>query len=430
MKRRTLFLWLGLAIAALPSKGLAQDGTRSERIGGGAQTAAENEGIQRYVFAGVAVDSFNIDQWSDLANAVNDLRGVRSVLRDRYGFVSPEDWILTNASATQDGIGELLDRLDDDSTGVREGDALVFFFAGHGTEHNGRGFLVPHDVTKAITQGQSQYVGIAQLVERLSDLPAQHVLLILDSCKSGLALTAGDGLKDQVSAAEMEQLIEEMARNKSRLVVTSAASSQPAADGNGPLAGHSLFTGYLIEGLERAAQGNIPPDSLETERGRLVTTELFGYVQERVATAAASAQTPTFGAFMARGETGDYRGQLVLAFDVNPFDDAYEEAIRYSESDQDQRREFRDAFERALELEDEESEAPRAWYLRYLEATLEGEEDVAESVIALRRLQAYATDGVPLPAQLGGRAIVVRLLREAEKGCTRDPICVAATSAQ
>jgi uncharacterized caspase-like protein len=425
MTSRRLHALAALALLAVPRAGLAQAGTRSEALGGGPATA-EGIGIRRYVFAGVAVDSFRAGApWETLANAVNDLQGVREVLRGEYEFESPDDWILTNSAATERGVAELLDRLADAATGVREGDALVFFYAGHGTEHNERGFLVPHDVSKPVAQAQSQYVGVGQLVERLSDLPATHVLLILDSCKSGLALTSSEGLKAELSEAEMSQVIDDMVRNRSRLVVTSAGANQPAADGGGPLTGHSLFTGYLIEGLQRAVEGTAPADSLPTERGRLVTRELFDYVQDRVV-AREARQTPTFGAF--RGSDDGLRGQLVLAFDIDPFDDAYAEAIRISESDQARPREFRDAQARALELEDEESEGPRAWYLRYLEATLEGEEDLAEEVTALRRLKSYTEAGAVIPDEFGGRAVLNRLLANAEKNCRAAPACVAATS--
>lgn len=425
--RRTLFFWLAAvaALMAAPHPGAAQTGTRSEAIGGG-PAAADEGGIRRYVFAGVAVDSFRVGApWQTLANAVNDLQGVREVLRDDYEFQSPDDWILTNSAATERGVAALLDQLGDPSTGIQQGDALVFFYAGHGTAHNGRGFLVPHDVSKPISQAQSQYVGIGQLVERLSDLPATHVLLILDSCKSGLALTSSEGLKADLNEAEMTQVIDDMVRNRSRIVVTSAGSDQPAADGDGPLAGHSLFTGYLIEGLKRAVEGTAPEDSLQTERGRLITRNLFDYVQDRVV-ARESRQTPTFGAF--RGSDDGLRGQLVLAFDVDPFDDAYAAAIRISESDQAQPREFREAQARALALEDEESEGPRAWYLRYLEATLEDEDDSAEEVSALRRLKAYSEAGAVIPDEFGGRAVLNRLLASAEKNCRAQPACVAATS--
>jgi len=266
---RTRFGLVAMALLAIPHPGLAQTGTRSEQLGGPA-VADDGPGIQRYVFAGVAIDSFRVGApWETLANAVNDLRGVREILREQYEFESPDDWVLTNSAATERGVAGLLDQLSDPSTGVREGDALVFFYAGHGTAHSGRRFLVPHDVSKAVAQAQSQYLGIGQLVKRLSDLPATHVLLILDACKSGLAPTSSEGLKADLSAElEMSQVIDEMIANRSRIVVTSAGSDQPAADGNGPLAGHSLFTGYLIEGLQRAVEGTAPEDSLQTERGR------------------------------------------------------------------------------------------------------------------------------------------------------------------
>ena len=50
----------------------------------------------------MAVDSFQTAQWKTLSNAVNDLQGVREVLRQHYGFESPDRWVLTNSAATKD----------------------------------------------------------------------------------------------------------------------------------------------------------------------------------------------------------------------------------------------------------------------------------------------------------------------------------------
>ncbi len=385
--------------AATPSPGLAQVATRSEAIGAG-PAVTDDDGIGRYVFAGVAIDSFATGSpWKTLANAVNDLEGVREVLQERYGFESPDEWVLINAAATKDAIEELLDMLDDPATGLRPDDALVFFYAGHGTERvdsivtgdvQRRGYLVPHDVTKSLSEARRQYMEISELVEALSVLGANHVLLILDSCQSGLALTADDGLKEEARDFEMSQLIEDMARNPSRLVVTSAQSNQLAADG-GPFEGHSLFTGYLVDGLLRAAEGGIP-DTLQTERGRLVTSELFEYVQERVGRAPGSTQTPTFGAFLARGDAP--RGQMVFEFAVDPFDDAYTEAMEYYRDRSYEA--FVEAAELALAEEDEEN-GPRAEYLRFRIATIPNSRNVAAQVTALRRLKRYADEGVTIP---------------------------------
>jgi uncharacterized caspase-like protein len=420
MTRRIALLLLALlGVATAPGRPLlAQSATRSDEIG--AEPQASADGIARYVFAGVAVDSFQTAQWKTLSNAVNDLQGVREVLQEHYGFESPDRWVLTNSSATKDAIEELLDGLADGTDGVRPDDALVFFYAGHGTERVDstvtgavvrQGYLVPHDVTKPLSEARRQYLEISEIIKALSLLRAHHVLLILDSCQSGLALTADDGLKDAARDYEMTQLIEDMARNPSRLVVTSAQSDQLAADG-GPFEGHSLFTGYLMDGLLRAADGGVP-DSLKTERGRLVTSDLFTYVQERVARERGSRQTPTLGAFLARGEAP--RGQLVFAFDVDPFDDAYVEAM-----DALQGRDyegFTEAAGRALkeadEAESDENE-PRAQYLRYRMASLPGAPDMGAQVAALRRLKAFADDHVAIPVD----ALVLEdLLGMAEERC-------------
>jgi len=91
---------------------------------------------------------------------------------------------------------------------------------------------------------------------------------------------------------------------QSRRVITSALEDQRALD-NGPVPGHSLFTGCLIEGLT----GGL------TQGGKREVTgsELGQYLQRRVTTFPGSQQTPDFGALEL-----DDRGELVLPVLLDP----------------------------------------------------------------------------------------------------------------
>ena len=81
--RRILLLAAALDVVPAPRAALAQVATRSDEIGGPV-VAAEADGIGRYVFVGVGIDSLHVEApWKSLANAVNDLEGVREVLQER-----------------------------------------------------------------------------------------------------------------------------------------------------------------------------------------------------------------------------------------------------------------------------------------------------------------------------------------------------------
>jgi hypothetical protein len=81
----------------------------------------------------------------------------------------------------------------------------------------------------------------------------------------------------------------DLTNRRSRKVITSAQREQSAIDG-GPVPGHSLFTGTLIHGFNRG--------EADIEGNGLITgSELGLFVQQKVAQASGSAQTPDFGSF-------------------------------------------------------------------------------------------------------------------------------------
>ena len=79
-----------------------------------------------------------------------------------------------------------------------------------------------------------------------------HILVILDACYSGFAL----GESVQI-LRDAQRYSDDLSKRMSRRVIASAMSDQPALD-NGPVSGHSLFTGTLVEAL---AQGKADEDN-------------------------------------------------------------------------------------------------------------------------------------------------------------------------
>jgi uncharacterized caspase-like protein len=61
---------------------------------------------------------------------LNDARGVRDILRDKFNFPPENILLLTDGEATRDKImSSYLSFRDDDSS---QDDRILFFFAGHG----------------------------------------------------------------------------------------------------------------------------------------------------------------------------------------------------------------------------------------------------------------------------------------------------------
>lgn len=230
--------------------------------------------------------------------AVSDAVGMQNLLVSHFGFEAPIP-PLTNQAAHKRAIESVIE--DQLRKLLRPDDALVLFFAGHGTTRLDRldsmtvetGYLAPVEARGPDHFGDM--LNMEELLRKIGVLPARHILVILDACHSGMAL--GSAMSQFRS---MGSFANRLIQNRSRRVLTSARRDEPALD-NGPIPGHSLFTGSLIQALTSGAA--------DMDRNGIVTfSELALYLQQLVGQASGSRQTPDYGAFHL-----DDRGELVLA---------------------------------------------------------------------------------------------------------------------
>ena len=126
---------------------------------------------------------------------------------------------------------------------VQPDDSLVIFYAGHGTtvsskvpdpEDAGKtvtrrtGYLIPVDARE---QKSSDWLRLESFLDDISNLPVCDVLVILDACKSGFALSEKFKFRGE---GQQEGTIAELAGCVSRrAVMTSAMHDQKAMDGGG-----------------------------------------------------------------------------------------------------------------------------------------------------------------------------------------------------
>lgn len=243
-------------------------------------------GIDRYV------------AWPHLGNAVNDARGTSEVFR-RLGFKDMHS--LIDDAATGEAIRRLV---TDDLSELGVNDSLVIFFAGHGGTttrvlQDGTtiktGYIIPVEAHNK--QGQvATWIRLDSWLDDIARLPPNHILVILDACHSGIALDALVKWRD--INTWLSDSPDDLSRRRSRRVIVSALDAQLALDG-GPVVGHSLFTGCLIQALT----GGLPREGRQAVTG----TELGLYLQKRVREYPHSRQTPDFGAFEL-----DDRGELQI----------------------------------------------------------------------------------------------------------------------
>ncbi len=233
-----------------------------------------------YILA-IAVNKYANSQF-DLRYAVADADDFASELQrqetkiknyDRTEIISLQD-----AKATKANILQALAGL---ATRVKPEDAVVVYFAGHGTAQQNQFYLIPHDLGFSGARNQIDAAALQTIVTRsISDrelerafegVDAGQFLLVIDACNSGQALEAAEKRRGPMNSRGLAQL----AYEKGMYVLTAAQSYQAAMEA--AKLGHGYLTYALVEeGLKTAAADIQPAD------GQVFLKEWLDYATQRV----------------------------------------------------------------------------------------------------------------------------------------------------
>jgi hypothetical protein len=215
---------------------------------------------------------------SPLGYAVQDAKAVAETLVSELLFDRDCVQLLLDEDATKSSILRAYMSLC--QRGTEENDRLIVFFAGHGyteTSYRGEvGFLVPSDGNAS---DLSSLIRWDDLTRNADLVQAKHILFLMDACYGGLAVTRS------VRPGSM-RFLHDMMQRISRQVLTAGKADEVVSDLGGPLPGHSVFTGHLINAFKGAAKDNL---------GILTAAGITAYVYQRVRSDETSNQTPHFG---------------------------------------------------------------------------------------------------------------------------------------
>jgi len=323
----------------------------------------------------IGIDAYQT--WPVLSYASNDAQAVRDLLLNKYNFRPDHVFLLLDRQATRQNILSLLgDKLANPDL-VKHEDRVFVFFAGHGaTRHlaSGRdlGYIIPVDADLSNYEGQA--ISMTNFQDIAEAIPAKHLLFVMDSCYSGLALTRGGG------GVPIGNYLLEISRRIARQMFTAGGADQQVAD-NGPN-GHSVFTWTLLQALDGRADLN--------GDGVITATELAAYVTPAVS--ALSHQTPSFGN-LPGSEGGDFIFELSHETEFLNETSAQlnEDAIKANTELEQLRGEIQKQSEQNEELKKQ---------LAAAEAQLQQEKQAAQSGSAKPTLNSTATEAVAkdLPA--------------------------------
>jgi WD40 repeat protein/uncharacterized caspase-like protein len=202
---------------------------------------------------------------------------------------------LLDGEATKANLLSALNRLTGDraplSVGTPSGiekikpaepeDAVIVYFAGHGTAQDQRFYLIPHDLGYEGTRTEISQLGLQTILSHsISDLELEKafvgmdaglILMVIDACNSGQALEAEEKRRGPMNSKGLAQL----AYEKGMYILTAAQSYQAALEAE--QLGHGYLTFALVEeGLRSAAADNQPRDS------QVILREWLDYATERV----------------------------------------------------------------------------------------------------------------------------------------------------
>jgi WD40 repeat protein/uncharacterized caspase-like protein len=202
---------------------------------------------------------------------------------------------LVNEQATKENILGALRRLTGAETGpptLKAGpldklkraepeDAVVIYFAGHGTAQGQRFYLIPHDLGYTGDRNSLDEAGLKsilshsisdqELEDAVEGIAASSLLMVIDACNSGQALEAEEKRRGPMNSKGLAQL----AYEKGMYILTAAQSYQAALEA--AELGHGFLTYALVEeGLKTAAADNEPKD------GSVNAREWLDFATERV----------------------------------------------------------------------------------------------------------------------------------------------------
>ena len=234
------------------------------------------------------VGNQNYSSLDILQSPINDATRVAELLEKKYGFAVQ---VLIDASNI-----DIMQAINDLNDVIKENDNLLIFYAGHGsrvkTGDVENGYWLPVNADPPPTD--TYWVSNEFVTRHLSRIKAKRVLVVADSCYSGLLSDAPGYLFVGDDNQYSEDYIRYKLSNKSRLLLSSGGD-QPVLDNAGQ--GHSVFTRAFL-------------DELESNNQILAGPELFIKIRDKVVDGAKKVgfnQKPEFKAIKGAGhEVGDF----------------------------------------------------------------------------------------------------------------------------
>jgi Flp pilus assembly protein TadD len=253
----------------------AQTDNRRLQIG---KTKDENRNQPGRYYA-LVIGNNDYPYLSPLKTAVTDAEDVAGILRNKFGF---QINLLRNATRDQ-----ILTALYEYRRTLTESTNLLVYYAGHGHYDRDvdKAYWLPVDARR---DNNVKWISADDVTTNIKGISAKHILIISDSCYSGMI--PRDGTLT-LTPLERERYLQKMIEGTSRILISSGGN-EPVADDGGT--GHSVFARALLRGFEQVGDDVFTAEEL-----------FYQFIRESVA--GKSDQTPQYSPIRNSGhENGDF----------------------------------------------------------------------------------------------------------------------------
>lgn len=206
----------------------------------GTTEAVELKNINFGKFYALVIGVQNYQNINSLETPINDINAIADILTNQYNFT-----VTKIVNADDVGVMEAINNMNDLLT---ENDNLLIFYAGHGARlasgDTEAGYWLP---SNADAPPRDTYWVANEFVTRhLARFKAKRVLVVADSCYSGLLSSAPGFLMLGQNGKYTDEYIAYKADKRSRLLMTSGGDN-PVLDSAGK--NNSVFTKAFIHAL-------------------------------------------------------------------------------------------------------------------------------------------------------------------------------------
>ena len=187
------------------------------------------------------IGNSDYEKWDDLVSPANDTKEISKVLKEKYKF---EVTLLQDATKDEieNALWDLNDKITDD-------DYLLIYYSGHGSKDQKiqKAYWIPTNAKEVDKPGR-YWLSTSIVTEHVGRIKARHVLLMVDSCYSGITVKGEDNIEADLERDLENPLYFKKMLNRTARIFISSGGDAPVpdtADGK-----HSLFGKKFIEVLK------------------------------------------------------------------------------------------------------------------------------------------------------------------------------------